>query len=131
MNIQINAPIELISKSKIRYIGTLTKQTKETITIINVKSYGTEERECLHFVEPSDNTYEIMTFKICNIEHYRTDKWRSFNKQKYGQFLDCKIPDFEYEFEDQSRTQLDKEELEEQSKTFYDAKKSFFDDFNR
>lgn len=131
MNIAPNTYVELISKSKIRYGGTFVSATPETISLVNLRSYGTEDRECMHQVEPSENVYSSMTFKISNIEQYKTDKWNSVHLHKYGQYLDVKIPDYEYEFEDQNRNTPDFESLQINCKKYYDSKKSFYDDFNR
>lgn len=131
MNIKPNTFIEVISKSKIRYTGTLQTINADTFTLTNVRSFGTEERECLHPVECSDNTYSIMTFKVANIISYKTDKWKVLNKNSYGQFLDVQIPEYDYEFEEQTKEVIDVEALKEGSKKFYDKEKSFYDNFNR
>jgi len=98
---------------------------------LNVQSFGTEDRESLHLVEPSTNVYNIMTFKTDNVEKYKIDnKWKSL-KKKYGLGLDAKIPDHDYEFEEHNRQEMSEDELKNDSKKFYDSKKSFYDNFSR
>ncbi|KAM0688400.1 hypothetical protein COBT_000344 [Conglomerata obtusa] len=75
MNIGNNKNIEIISKSQIRYTGTLKNYDKVNGLFImcNVRSMGTESRSCLHRVPESANVYDALTFKVVNVQCYRVD----------------------------------------------------------
>eukprot|EP00756_Hemistasia_phaeocysticola_P022242 Hpha_TRINITY_DN15821_c2_g2::TRINITY_DN15821_c2_g2_i1::g.188575::m.188575 len=57
---------EVITESaKIRYVGTLSEinKDKNTISLVNVTIYGTEDRPAPQFVPQSHTTYREITFR--------------------------------------------------------------------
>lgn len=61
----IGTKISLISKSEIKYEGILYSiDTKEaTVTLANVRSFGTEDREAEKFIPPRDEQFEFIVFR--------------------------------------------------------------------
>lgn len=73
MKLNPNTTLEIISKSEIRYQGQFKSLNNEphSITLLNVRSFGTEDRNPVHVVEKSSNIYETMTFKLINLKCFR------------------------------------------------------------
>jgi protein LSM14 len=72
----IGCEISLISKSEIRYKGTLTKiDAKEhTVSLSAAVSYGTENRPSQKRVEPSNEIYEFIIFRGADIKDLKVTK---------------------------------------------------------
>lgn len=70
----IGSAISLISKSDIRYEGTLNAMDlrEETITLTKVRSFGTEDRPTSHPVPMKDEIYEFLTFKASDIKSFES-----------------------------------------------------------
>ncbi|KAM0674274.1 Protein LSM14 A [Gurleya vavrai] len=89
MNItELNKEIEIISKSQIRYKGKIQSFDKLSgiILLTSVRAFGTEERECLHKVSKSSNVYDSLTFKVSNIQFYKTkDNWENVENYREKQ----------------------------------------------
>ncbi|KAI6241120.1 FFD and TFG box motif protein [Aphelenchoides fujianensis] len=66
----IGCKVSLISMLDIRYEGTLyTLNTEEkTLTLAQVRSYGTEDRQAPCAVEPAENVYQYVVFKAANVK---------------------------------------------------------------
>ncbi|KAJ1633562.1 Scd6-like Sm domain-containing protein [Pavlovales sp. CCMP2436] len=65
----IGSRIILISKSNIRYEGTLFSidTVQSTVALNNVRSYGTEDRRADGVIPPSDQVYEYIIFRGSDI----------------------------------------------------------------
>eukprot|EP01086_Lenisia_limosa_P002563 TRINITY_DN1612_c0_g1_i1.p1 TRINITY_DN1612_c0_g1~~TRINITY_DN1612_c0_g1_i1.p1 ORF type:complete len:343 (-),score=68.29 TRINITY_DN1612_c0_g1_i1:69-1049(-) len=65
----IGSFISLISKSNIRYVGTLFEldTEKSTVTLKNVRSLGTEDRPCNAPIPASNQVYEFIVFSARDI----------------------------------------------------------------
>ncbi|EDO49317.1 predicted protein, partial [Nematostella vectensis] len=61
----IGSIINLVSKAEIRYVGTLYAiDTKEsTVTLANVRSFGTEGRKVDVEIPPRNEIYEYIVFR--------------------------------------------------------------------
>lgn len=72
----LNSNVSLISKALIRYEGTLfsINPQEATITLSNVKSYGTEDRRVDKFLEPKDTLFEYIIFKANDIKELIVDE---------------------------------------------------------
>jgi len=72
----LNSNVSLISKASIRYEGTLysINPQEATITLSNVKSYGTEERKVDKFLAPKDTLFEYIIFKANDIKELIVDE---------------------------------------------------------
>lgn len=82
LNFCKSSAIEIISKSQIRYKGTLKYYDKinKAFVVINVKSMGTEDRNCIYKISESNNLYDTLSFKVDNIDRYKTgNEWISFD----------------------------------------------------
>jgi hypothetical protein len=68
-NLPFNSKISLITKSQIRYEGILTGVNTDdsTITLTNVKSFGTEDRETDNAIYSSGSVYEYMIYHASDI----------------------------------------------------------------
>ncbi|GAU96397.1 hypothetical protein RvY_07849-2 [Ramazzottius varieornatus] len=66
----IGCKISLISNADIRYEGTLSaiSQQDSTVSLENVRSYGTENRRPGAFIPPQDNVYEYIIFRGADIK---------------------------------------------------------------
>lgn len=66
----IGSKISLVSKAEIRYEGFLyTIDTKHTtVTLSNVRSYGTENRDAPKFISPRNEVYEYIVFRGADIK---------------------------------------------------------------
>lgn len=66
----IGSKINLVSKAEIRYEGYLyTIDTKHTtVTLANVRSFGTEDREVPKFIRPRNEVYEYIVFRGTDIK---------------------------------------------------------------
>ncbi|KAI6198139.1 hypothetical protein M3Y94_01309300 [Aphelenchoides besseyi] len=66
----IGCKVSLISMLEIRYEGTLyTLNTEEkTLTLSQVRSYGTEDRPVACPVEATENVYQYVVFKAANVK---------------------------------------------------------------
>lgn len=75
---RIGTEIQIVTRSKVRYAGTLSavNKTNETITLKKVRSYGTEGRCTLVHVKGTSQIYEYIIFKQVNIEALKLEgKW--------------------------------------------------------
>jgi len=72
----LNSNVSLISKASIRYEGTLysINPQEATITLSNVKSYGTEERKVEKYLAPKDTLFEYIIFKANDIQELIVDE---------------------------------------------------------
>ncbi|KAH8791294.1 Scd6-like Sm domain-containing protein [Hyaloscypha sp. PMI_1271] len=74
----IGARISLISKSDIRYVGTLHEINSETSTVAleNVSSFGTESRKTdpKEVIPPSDSVYEYIVFRGSDVKDLRIEE---------------------------------------------------------
>lgn len=61
----IGTKISLISKSQIKYEGILyaIDTKKATVTLANVRSFGTEDREVEKYIPPRDEQFEFIVFR--------------------------------------------------------------------
>ncbi|XP_022103384.1 protein LSM14 homolog A-like isoform X2 [Acanthaster planci] len=66
----LGSKISLISQAKIRYEGCLYSISPEesTITLSNVRSFGTENRETTRHVPPGNEVYSLIIFKAGDIK---------------------------------------------------------------
>ncbi|KAF2865607.1 Lsm14 N-terminal [Massariosphaeria phaeospora] len=77
MSDYIGSRISLISKSDIRYVGTLIDINSEasTVTLDNVRSFGTEGRRGgKDEYEPSDAVYEQIVFRGSDVKDLRIEE---------------------------------------------------------
>ncbi|KAL2265262.1 hypothetical protein VTJ83DRAFT_6362 [Remersonia thermophila] len=74
----IGARISLISRSDIRYSGTLHSINSDdsTVSLENVRSFGTENRKTNpdEFVPPSDQIYEYIVFRGTDVKDLRIEE---------------------------------------------------------
>ncbi|KAM3078064.1 hypothetical protein ACMFMG_002634 [Clarireedia jacksonii] len=74
----IGSRISLVSRSDIRYVGTLHEINSEnsTVALENVKSYGTEGRKenADEEIPPSDSTYEYIVFRGSDVKDLRIEE---------------------------------------------------------
>ncbi|AEO61467.1 hypothetical protein MYCTH_2316492 [Thermothelomyces thermophilus ATCC 42464] len=74
----IGARISLISRSDIRYSGTLHSINSDdsTVSLENVRSFGTEHRKTNpdEFVPPSDQLYEYIVFRGTDVKDLRIEE---------------------------------------------------------
>lgn len=73
----IGARISLISKSNIRYSGTLHNISSEdsTVSLENVTSFGTEDRKTGdEFIAPSQQVYEYIVFRGSDVKDLRIEE---------------------------------------------------------
>jgi len=72
----LNSNVSLISKASIRYEGTLFSidPHESTITLSNVKSFGTEDRQVDKFLAPKDTLFEYIIFKANDIKELIVDE---------------------------------------------------------
>nr|POF11415.1 protein sum2 [Quercus suber] len=72
MSEYIGSRISLISKSEIKYVGTLHEINSEnhTVALESVSSYGTEGRlsDPANEIPPSDNVYEYIVFRGSDVK---------------------------------------------------------------
>ncbi|XP_055354745.1 protein LSM14 homolog car-1-like [Paramacrobiotus metropolitanus] len=64
----IGCKISLVSKSDIRYEGTLIDLNEGSISLGGVRSFGTEDRRADQFVPPRNDVYEYVVFKTSDIK---------------------------------------------------------------
>ncbi|KAF2837108.1 hypothetical protein M501DRAFT_996269 [Patellaria atrata CBS 101060] len=78
----IGSRISLISKSDIRYVGTLHEinSEKSTVALENVISHGTEGRRPDEEVPASDNIYEYIVFRGSDVKDLRIEEPPKENK---------------------------------------------------
>lgn len=143
-----NKEIEIISKSEIRYIGRIEtiNQIEETLNLVEVRSFGTEDRDSLHFVSPSVNIYSSVLFKFMNLKYYKIDgTWLDISNiytkntviksmvpktKKNNRYLEVTVPDDEYELcVEENRERMSENELKKSSKKYYDQSGGFYDNF--
>ncbi|KAF2097467.1 hypothetical protein NA57DRAFT_77724 [Rhizodiscina lignyota] len=78
MSEYIGARISLISKSDIRYVGTLHEISSEnsTVALENVTSFGTEGRKAnpAEEIAPSDSIYEYIVFRGSDVKDLRIEE---------------------------------------------------------
>ncbi|KAL1840922.1 hypothetical protein VTJ49DRAFT_7620 [Mycothermus thermophilus] len=74
----VQARISLISRSDIRYSGTLHSINSDdsTVSLENVRSFGTEDRKTNpdEFVPPSDQVYEYIVFRGTDVKDLRIEE---------------------------------------------------------
>lgn len=73
----IGARISLISKSDIRYVGTLHEINSEnsTVALENVRSMGTEDRKAgSAAVAPNERLYEYIVFRGSDVKDLRIEE---------------------------------------------------------
>lgn len=72
----LNSNVSLISNASIRYEGTLysINPQEATITLSNVRSYGTEDRKVEKFLAPKDTLFEYIIFKANDIKELIVDE---------------------------------------------------------
>lgn len=66
----IGQRFSLISKSEIRYVGTLHEINPEqsTIALEDVLSFGTEDRRVASFIPPSQQRFEYIVFRGSDVK---------------------------------------------------------------
>lgn len=66
----IGKTISLISNADIRYVGVLHEinSQESTVSLRNVRSYGTEGRRGGNEIPPSDNIYEFIVFRGSDVK---------------------------------------------------------------
>ncbi|KFG26613.1 uncharacterized protein NESG_00764 [Nematocida ausubeli] len=72
--------IEMLSKSEVRYIGTLSAydEARGTITLSKVRSFGSENRSAPVKIHHGTQIYEYIVFKLENIQSIRhNNEWVS------------------------------------------------------
>ncbi|KEZ42752.1 hypothetical protein SAPIO_CDS6038 [Scedosporium apiospermum] len=78
MSEYIGSRISLISKSDVRYVGILNEINSEqsTVSLENVKSYGTEGRRSRpeEIIPPSDQVYEYIIFRGSDVKDLRIEQ---------------------------------------------------------
>ncbi|KAJ4306764.1 hypothetical protein N0V88_000131 [Collariella sp. IMI 366227] len=74
----LGSRISLISRSDIRYVGTLHNISSEdsTVSLENVRSFGTEDRKNNpdEFVPPSEQLYEYIVFRGTDVKDLRIEE---------------------------------------------------------
>ncbi|KFA79021.1 hypothetical protein S40288_00586 [Stachybotrys chartarum IBT 40288] len=84
--LQIGSRISLISKSDIRYVGTLHEINSDdsTVSLENVRSYGTEGRRGRPEEElaPSDQVYEYIVFRGSDVKDLRIEDHPGIKENK-------------------------------------------------
>ncbi|TBU20787.1 Scd6-like Sm domain-containing protein [Hamiltosporidium tvaerminnensis] len=118
MIIKKNTCVEIISASNIRYVGTLNESDDKMITLLNVKNFGTEDREARIKVPSSNKIYDYMIFKKENVQ-----QMTPVNKYLYG-FYDNSSQEIKktsnLKNEDSTHNNKDNNDLINSQKTFYD-----------
>lgn len=69
----LGSKVSIITKSEIRYEGTLytLDQTQATIALSNVQMLGTEDRISDKCIPPSDTIYSFIVFKGADIKDFK------------------------------------------------------------
>ncbi|KAM0665156.1 hypothetical protein MY8738_002423 [Beauveria namnaoensis] len=82
----LGSRISLISKSDIRYVGTLHEINSEesTVSLENVRSFGTEGRKGRpeDEISPSDQVYEYIVFRGSDVKDLRIEEHPSIKENK-------------------------------------------------
>ncbi|KAI5180535.1 hypothetical protein NEOKW01_0839 [Nematocida sp. AWRm80] len=86
--------IEVLSNTKVRYIGTLSSynESNQTITLTKVQSFGTEDRNAILSISSSTQVYEYIVFKIKNIERVRLLEETELERTK-NPYHNKRVPD--------------------------------------
>ncbi|KAL2024123.1 hypothetical protein VTK56DRAFT_9903 [Thermocarpiscus australiensis] len=81
----LGSRISLISRSDIRYVGTLHNINSDdsTVSLENVRSYGTEGRKANpeDEVPPSDQVYEYIVFRGTDVKDLRIEEGPAAGKE--------------------------------------------------
>ena len=74
-----NTCVSLISKSSIRYEGTVfsVDEANASITLKGVRVFGTEDRQVEKFIPPSDKVFDYIVFKKANIKEMTMKELKS------------------------------------------------------
>ncbi|CAD8090470.1 unnamed protein product [Paramecium primaurelia] len=69
-----NSKVSIITKSEIRYEGTIYQinPQQQTIALKDVRSFGTEGRRPDHEIPPNQQSYDILVFKAAEIKGFKT-----------------------------------------------------------
>ncbi|KAI5456372.1 Scd6-like Sm domain-containing protein [Mariannaea sp. PMI_226] len=82
----LGSRISLISKSDIRYVGTLHEinSDESTVSLENVRSFGTEGRKGRpeEEISPSDQVYEYIVFRGSDVKDLRIEEHPSIKENK-------------------------------------------------
>ncbi|RSL97134.1 hypothetical protein CDV31_013156, partial [Fusarium ambrosium] len=82
----LGSRISLISKSDIRYVGTLHEinSDESTVSLENVRSFGTEGRKGRpeEEIAPSDQVYEYIVFRGSDVKDLRIEEHPSIKENK-------------------------------------------------
>lgn len=79
----IGQRFSLISKSEIRYVGTLHEinPQESTIALEEVFSFGTEDRKVDNFIAPSQQKYDYIIFRGTDVKDIKLAEENKENKQ--------------------------------------------------
>jgi protein LSM14 len=80
----LGSRISLISKSDIRYVGTLHEinSDESTVSLENVRSFGTEGRRGGEEISPSDQVYEYIVFRGSDVKDLRIEEHPGIKENK-------------------------------------------------